>query len=181
MTVRKLSPTRASQTGLGIGAGFTGLATGATTTGTGVGADEGKTFGGAITATGGVTGDAVGFAGGIVAEVAIALGDGGLAGATAPGEAGGVHPVAEGGVDVGPNTTGARGVGIAGAGDGVDTEPATGTERAGGIAPGWFISTQSPVGKANFGAELHPTSKAAQSSSLAKSLQFMTSTYVEYE
>jgi hypothetical protein len=51
----------------------------------------------------------------------------------------------------------------------------------GGVAPGWLTSTQSPEGKLNFGAELHPKSKAAQRSSLARSLQFMTSTFLKYE
>jgi hypothetical protein len=49
----------------------------------------------------------------------------------------------------------------------------------GGIAPGWLTSSQSPEGKVNFGAELQPKSKAAQSNSLTRSLQFMVITFLK--
>jgi len=79
-----------------------------------------------------------------------------------------------------PNTIGARGVGMetTGADPG---EGSGGAELAlgAGVAPGWLTSAQSPVGKVNFGAELHPKSKAAQRSSLAMSLQFMTNTFLD--
>lgn len=80
-----------------------------------------------------------------------------------------------------PKTIGARGVVIdtAGTGAGIGgTGGADGTAALGGTGKaGWLTSTQSPEGKVNFGA-LHPNSKAAQSSSLATSLHFMTSTFV---
>lgn len=43
------------------------------------------------------------------------------------------------------------------------------------------MSTHGPDGTVNFGAELHPENKAAQSGTLARSLQFMTRTFVKNE
>lgn len=139
MTVRKLSPTRASQTCLGTGAGI-GLAAGATTAATGVDGKAGNTLVGAVTgwcdaaeATDGVTVGVLGAATTGGAEVVL----GGITAGT--GEAGGVHPVAvdavavgavtvDVGVGVAPNITAARGVDTttAGVGGGLTERGATG-------------------------------------------------------
>ena len=161
-----------------------GFATGAMT-GTGGAGGAVKTLGGNVT---GFAGSAAatttgGFAG--VAKEAT----GSLPGGVVVEEDPGAHPSDPGpavatagccGVVAGgdPKTIGARGVGIDTAGTGAGIGGAGGTAALGGTGKaGWLTSTQSPEGKVNFGA-LHPNSKAAQSSSLATSLHFMTSTFV---
>jgi hypothetical protein len=112
--------------------------------------------------------------GGVAAAV---TGADGASGAGVVGE-----PGATGLTGEAPNTIGARGVGT----ETIGADPGEGGGGAelalgAGVAPGWLTSTQSPLGKVNVGAELHPKSKAAQRSSLAMSLQFMTNTFFKCE